>query len=599
MISTLWLALVDWLANGLWASATVSHVVAATLVLTHITIASVTIFLHRAQAHRALDLGPVPSHFFRFWLWLTTGMVTREWVAIHRKHHAKCETADDPHSPVAKGIRTVLLRGSELYRAEAKNAQTLAKYGHHTPDDWIERHLYARYSMLGIGLMLAIDLALFGAIGATVWAVQMLWIPITAAGVVNGLGHSLGQALRVRHRLDLHPRARGAGLGQGAQDAAAASARRGQAGGRFEDARGDHRQPLRGDGRVREGAARGLRRRAGAGQAPWRRARGRVQARTALAAPRCRAHPGAGDGAARRRAARQPETRQAAGDARGTASAVDPHQRLGRAAGGRPPGLVQAGRGERHRRAAGIRPRAACGARRVRIGPAGNEKARRWRALLSSLDRRVAAARSLQLDFLVQHVLARLGVEFHEFELAGRGLLVLGHGVKMAGAGRRFELDLLASAFGCHRGSPSGVGRDGGSELAARTQVGDHLLDADLVDQAQRRVGHAQPHPAVLALEPEPARLQVGQPAPLGLVVGVRDVVSHHRALARDLTDACHDAAPGVFDVAGARREPCTLPACVQRCRPDEPGIVARFTFTTARGSAARRARPCSRCRPT
>src|SRR5574337_1016167 len=192
MISTLWLALVDWLANGLWASATVSHVVAATLVLTHITIASVTIFLHRAQAHRALDLGPVPSHFFRFWLWLTTGMVTREWVAIHRKHHARCETADDPHSPVAKGIRTVLLRGSELYRAEAKNAQTLAKYGHHTPDDWIERHLYARHSMLGIGLMLAIDLALFGAIGATVWAVQMLWIPITAAGVVNGLGHWWG-----------------------------------------------------------------------------------------------------------------------------------------------------------------------------------------------------------------------------------------------------------------------------------------------------------------------------------------------------------------------------------------------------------------------
>src|SRR5574340_31444 len=192
MVSTLWLALVDWLANGLWASATVSHLVAATLVLTHITIVSVTIFLHRAQAHRALDLGPVPSHFFRFWLWLTTGMVTREWVAIHRKHHAKCETADDPHSPVAKGIRTVLLRGSELYRAEAKNAQTLAKYGHHTPDDWIERHLYARHSMLGIGLMLAIDLALFGAIGATVWAVQMVWIPITAAGVINGLGHWWG-----------------------------------------------------------------------------------------------------------------------------------------------------------------------------------------------------------------------------------------------------------------------------------------------------------------------------------------------------------------------------------------------------------------------
>src|SRR5574340_930609 len=184
-------AFLSWLAHGLVSLPWWGYV-ALTLALTHVTIAAVTIFLHRGQAHRGLDLHPAVSHFFRFWLWLTTGMVTREWVAIHRKHHAKCETADDPHSPVAKGIRTVLLRGSELYRAEAKNAQTLAKYGHHTPDDWIERHLYARHSMLGIGLMLAIDLALFGAIGATVWAVQMLWIPITAAGVVNGLGHWWG-----------------------------------------------------------------------------------------------------------------------------------------------------------------------------------------------------------------------------------------------------------------------------------------------------------------------------------------------------------------------------------------------------------------------
>ncbi len=192
MISTLWQALVDWLAHGLWASAGGWTVAAVTLVMTHITIASVTIFLHRAQAHRALDLHPVPSHFFRFWLWLTTGMVTREWVAIHRKHHAKCETVDDPHSPVTRGIRTVLLTGSELYRTEAKNQETIAKYGHHTPDDWLERNLYTRHSWQGVGLMLIIDMALFGAIGATVWAVQMLWIPITAAGIINGIGHFWG-----------------------------------------------------------------------------------------------------------------------------------------------------------------------------------------------------------------------------------------------------------------------------------------------------------------------------------------------------------------------------------------------------------------------
>jgi stearoyl-CoA desaturase (delta-9 desaturase) len=123
---------------------------------------------------------------------MTTGMVTKQWVAIHRKHHAKCETADDPHSPVAKGIRTVLLRGSELYRAESKNLETLQKYGHHTPDDWLERHLYTGRSTLGVSLMLIIDVALFGALGLTVWAVQMIWIPITAAGIINGIGHWWG-----------------------------------------------------------------------------------------------------------------------------------------------------------------------------------------------------------------------------------------------------------------------------------------------------------------------------------------------------------------------------------------------------------------------
>ena len=184
-------ALVTWLSDGL-VSTTWWQILLITMVMTHITIASVTIFLHRAQAHRALELHPVPAHFFRFWLWLTTGMVTKEWVAIHRKHHAKCETEEDPHSPVTRGIKTVLLTGSELYRAESKVQETLDKYGHQTPDDWIERHVYTPFSWQGVALMLIINVALFGAIGATVWAVQMLWIPITAAGIINGIGHYWG-----------------------------------------------------------------------------------------------------------------------------------------------------------------------------------------------------------------------------------------------------------------------------------------------------------------------------------------------------------------------------------------------------------------------
>lgn len=163
-----------------------------TLGLTHTTIASVTIFLHRHQAHRALALHPIAGHFFRFWLWLTTGIVTQEWVAIHRKHHAHCETVQDPHSPRIHGIRKVLFEGIELYRIEARNAATLERYGHGTPDDGIERNLYATHSRLGVGVMLAIDLVLFGPIGLTIWAVQMLWIPFFAAGVVNGVGHYWG-----------------------------------------------------------------------------------------------------------------------------------------------------------------------------------------------------------------------------------------------------------------------------------------------------------------------------------------------------------------------------------------------------------------------
>ena len=167
-------------------------VIAYTLLLTHITIAAVTIFLHRHQAHRALTLHPVASHFFRFWLWLTTGMVTRQWVAVHRKHHARCETADDPHSPQVLSLKKVLLEGAELYRREADNGETLAVYGKGTPDDAVERRLYSRYPYLGIVLMLALDVLLLGPIGITVWAVQMIWIPLFAAGVINGIGHYFG-----------------------------------------------------------------------------------------------------------------------------------------------------------------------------------------------------------------------------------------------------------------------------------------------------------------------------------------------------------------------------------------------------------------------
>lgn len=170
----------------------VPGLIIVTLILTHITIASVTIYLHRHQSHHSLTLHPIISHFFRFWLWLTTGMVTRQWVAIHRKHHAKCETSDDPHSPQIVGIKKVLLQGSELYRAEAKNQETLEKYGKGTPDDWLEQHLYSRFPFLGISLMLFIDILLFGVIGITIFAIQMLWIPIFAAGVINGIGHYLG-----------------------------------------------------------------------------------------------------------------------------------------------------------------------------------------------------------------------------------------------------------------------------------------------------------------------------------------------------------------------------------------------------------------------
>ncbi|WP_414649179.1 DesA family fatty acid desaturase [Collimonas sp.] len=184
-------AILDFLSNGV-TGASAWQVVVFTLVVTHITIAAVTIYLHRCQAHRALDLHAIPSHFFRFWLWLTTGMVTKEWASIHRKHHAKCDTEEDPHSPVTRGIKKVFWEGAELYRAESKNLETMEKFGHGTPDDWIERNLYTKHSAYGIVAMLFIDLMLFGVVGLSVWAVQMVWIPITAAGIINGIGHYWG-----------------------------------------------------------------------------------------------------------------------------------------------------------------------------------------------------------------------------------------------------------------------------------------------------------------------------------------------------------------------------------------------------------------------
>jgi stearoyl-CoA desaturase (delta-9 desaturase) len=161
--------------------------------LTHVTIAAVTIYLHRCQAHRALDLHPAVSHFFRFWLWLTTGMVTKEWAAIHRKHHAKCETAEDPHSPQVYGINRVLWLGVFLYVKESYNKETLERYGHGTPDDWMERNLYTSHAMLGVLTMLFLDLVAFGAVpGALIWLTQIAWIPFWAAGVINGVGHFFG-----------------------------------------------------------------------------------------------------------------------------------------------------------------------------------------------------------------------------------------------------------------------------------------------------------------------------------------------------------------------------------------------------------------------
>ena len=167
--------------------------VVVALVLTHITIASVTIFLHRHQTHKALDLHPITSHFFRFWLWLTTGQATKEWVATHRKHHAHVEEPEDPHSPQQLGINKVLWLGAYLYRIESNKPEVQEKYGHGTPDDWLEAHIYAHYGYCGVLTMLGLDVVLFGFVaGPLVWLTQMVWIPFWAAGVINGVGHWCG-----------------------------------------------------------------------------------------------------------------------------------------------------------------------------------------------------------------------------------------------------------------------------------------------------------------------------------------------------------------------------------------------------------------------
>jgi len=163
-----------------------------TLLVTHITIAAVTLYLHRSQAHRGVEFHPIIAHFFRAWLWLTTGMITQQWVAVHRKHHRYSDLPGDPHSPHVYGIWCVLTQGALLYSRASQDQEMVNTYGAGTPTDWLERNVYARYNFLGIALMLALDLAIFGPSGLLVWAVQMIWIPFWAAGVVNGLAHWVG-----------------------------------------------------------------------------------------------------------------------------------------------------------------------------------------------------------------------------------------------------------------------------------------------------------------------------------------------------------------------------------------------------------------------
>jgi stearoyl-CoA desaturase (delta-9 desaturase) len=163
-----------------------------TLILTHITIVCVTLYLHRSQAHRGVTFHPVVAHFMRAWLWLTTGMVTRQWVAVHRKHHRFSDEPGDPHTPHVYGIGRVLFKGAFLYHDASKDKVMVDAYGRGTPDDWIERNLYSSHSRLGIGILLVLNVICFGWVGAIIWGIQMLWIPFWAAGVINGLAHWWG-----------------------------------------------------------------------------------------------------------------------------------------------------------------------------------------------------------------------------------------------------------------------------------------------------------------------------------------------------------------------------------------------------------------------
>jgi len=163
-----------------------------TLVMTHITIVCVTLFLHRGQAHRGIEFHPILGHFMRFWLWMTTGQITKQWVAVHRKHHRFTEQEGDPHTPHVYGFWRVLFKGAFLYHTASKDSVMVAQYGAGTPDDWMEQHVYTKHSRVGILLMLLIDILLFGAWGVLIWGIQMIWIPFWAAGVVNGIGHWWG-----------------------------------------------------------------------------------------------------------------------------------------------------------------------------------------------------------------------------------------------------------------------------------------------------------------------------------------------------------------------------------------------------------------------
>jgi stearoyl-CoA desaturase (Delta-9 desaturase) len=183
--------LLDLLQHGILGLSGVAKVL-VTLVMLQVSLMATTLYLHRDQAHRAIDLHPALRHFFRFWMWLTSGMVTREWVAVHRKHHALCEKVGDPHSPVVFGLKKVLLEGAELYRVDARNPDVVAKYSRGTPDDWLERRFYVPHTTLGIYSLLTLNVLLFGVIGITIFAVQMAAMPILSAGIINGLGHARG-----------------------------------------------------------------------------------------------------------------------------------------------------------------------------------------------------------------------------------------------------------------------------------------------------------------------------------------------------------------------------------------------------------------------